>query len=114
MKGIVLFLGCCCLLASCEKEYLIPENELPQWLKTSIDQDLEIIAENSGSMRALGKWIRSEWKNEYYYEYQNALLCSMQSPISHYNDTLSIYHSNSNTNYYNEKCCEVVVWNGAD
>ena len=105
--------GCCFMFfASCEKEYLVPEKELPQWLKTSIEKDQEIIAEDSGSMKAMGKWTRSEWRNELYYEYTNMLLCSMSSPISHNNDTLKFYQNISDTIYYDEKCCEVVVWKG--
>ena len=113
MKRIALILGCCCIvLISCEKKYLIPEKALPQWLKINIDKDLEIISKNPKSWKALGSWIRTEWNDEYYYEYYNGLLSSLQNPISHYQDTLRMDPGMAITNYYNEKCCEVFVWKG--
>jgi hypothetical protein len=113
MRKITLILGCyCILLVSCEKKYLLPEKELPHWLKISIDNDMEIISQNPKSWKALGSWIRTEWNNEYYYEYHNNLSSKMYHPISHYQDTLRVDISTAISNYFNEKCCEVYVWKG--
>lgn len=113
MKNIAFILGCCCiLLVCCEKKYLVPEKELPEWLKVSIDADIKEIENNPKSWKALGSWIRTEWNSEYYYEYHNMLSSRMYSPISHNNDTLNIYIGTAISNYDNEKCCEVLVWEG--
>ncbi len=113
MRKIALILGCCCIfLASCEKKYLIPEKELPQWLKASIDADMIIIEKDPGSMEALGSWTRTEWRDGYYYQYENGLFSTLPAPISHNNDTLGKDQSILITKYYKEKCCDVLVWEG--
>lgn len=120
----ILFVFCFILLASCEKKYLLPEKDLPGWLKASIEADLREIEENPKSINELGRWTRSEWKaygrwirtewqNEYYYEYHNGLFInSIIRPISHYNDTLKIDYLYPTSPYYSEKCCTVLVWKG--
>jgi len=100
------------LLSSCEKEYLVPENELPQWLKDNIQEQKQSIQEHPNGMAAMGAWRRASWNKVYYYEYHNALLSSMPRPISHSGDTLEVWVGDIDTDYYKEKCCVSWVWKG--
>lgn len=102
------------LLSSCEKEYLVAESEVPQWLKQSIQEHEQSIEENPRSMAAMGAWKRAKWKQVYYYEYYNPLLSSMPSPISHSGDTLEVFIRDIDTDYHKEKCCLSWVWKGPD
>jgi hypothetical protein len=101
-------------LSSCEKEYLVPESEVPQWLKQSIQEDEQSIKENPRGMAAMGAWKRAKWNQVYYYEYHNPLLSSMPRPISHSGDTLEVWVGDIDTDYYKEKCCLSWVWKGPD
>ena len=65
------------LLSSCEKVYLVPESELPQWLKATIQEHEKAIEENPKG-----------W------------------PISHSGDTLDVWVGDTHTDYHNEKCCK--------
>ena len=102
------------LLISCEKEYLVPENELPQWLKNSIRRDEQFIEAHPHGLAAMGAWYRTRFNDEYYYEYFNLLLSSMPRPISHSGDTLEVWVGDTDTNYHKEKCCGIYVWKGPD
>jgi len=114
VKKILPCILLACLLCSCEKDYLVPESELPQWLKTSIKQDEKAIEENLKGGAALGAWIRTRWDEAYFYEYHNLLLSSMPRPISHGGDTLDLWVGDIHTDYHKEKCCVVYVWKGPD
>ncbi len=102
------------LLVSCDKEYLVPECELPQWLKDNIEQHEQSIRDNPKSMAGIAAWKRTVWKQEYYYEYYNLLLSSMPRPISHSGDTLDVWIGDTDSDYHREKCCSVYVWKGPD
>ena len=101
---------------SCEREknYLIPENEIPEWLQVKINQDEQIIKDSPQLMNAYGAWLRYKWQYEYYFEYQNVLSESLPKPISANGDTLHFYIFDANTDYYKEKCCAQYVWKGPD
>jgi hypothetical protein len=107
---ILLFI----LLSSCEKEYLVPESELPEWLKDTIEEQVQSIQENPKGMAAMGAWKRAKWNRVYYYEYHNPLLSSMPRPISHSGDTLGIWVGDIDTDYYKKKCCIAWVWKGPE
>jgi hypothetical protein len=102
------------LLFSCEKDPLVPESELPQWLKTTIQEDEQSIEENPIGLASTGAWKRCRLEKEYYYEYHNPLISSMPSPISQSGDTLEVWVGDTDTDYYKEKCCCVWVWKGPD
>lgn len=102
------------LLCSCEKDYLVPESELPQWLKTTIQEHEKAIEESTKGWPAMGAWKRARWDETYYYEYYNLLLSSMPRPISHSGDTLDVWVGDTNTDYHKEKCCSAFVWKGPD
>ena len=114
MNKILAIVMLALLLCSCEKDYLLPESEVPQWLKNTIKEHEKAIEEDSRTMAAIGAWKRTQWNDTYYYEYYNLLMSSMPSPISHSGDTLNIWVGDVNTDYHKEKCCSIFVWKGPD
>ncbi|MFA5818250.1 MAG: hypothetical protein WC854_03105 [Bacteroidales bacterium] len=110
MRKIALMFTFSLIFFSCEKDYLIPKNEVPEWLKTKIKQDEQIIKDSPQSWINYGAWQRYKWQNEYYFEYHNTLSSSLPKPISTNGDTLHIYAFDINTDYAKEKCCKQYVW----
>lgn len=102
----------CLLFFSCEKDNLIPENEIPVWLKTKINQDENIIKQSPNSGVAYGAWLRYKWQNEYYFEYYNNLSVSssLPIPISVNGDSLIIISGGTNSDYWSKKCCLQYAW----
>jgi len=98
------------LATSCEKT--VPENEIPDWLKTEISQDEQSIAASPKSFSAWGSWSRHKWNNDYYFEYTNLVSSSLYIPISFSGDTLYKSVTNPNIQYSKEKCCKKLVWKG--
>ncbi len=112
MKKLLLISISIVFLVSCQKENLVPRSDLPQWLIDKIESDEAVIKENSKSWIAAGIWTRTEWRSEYYYEYENMLSSFLFGPVSHEGDTLSIYETQLISIYEQEKCCEKLVWEG--
>jgi hypothetical protein len=107
---LFFFIALILLLSSCEKEYLIPSNEVPDWLKTKINEDEQIIKEQPRLMNAYGCWIRYSWNNENYFEYHNELSSSLPMAISFDGETK--IPANIDNAYNREKCCLTYVWKG--
>jgi hypothetical protein len=95
---------------SCEKT--VPDNEIPDWLKTKISQDEQIIAVSPKASSAWGAWIRYKWEKDYYFEYTNIVSSSLYIPISVTGDSLYQSVTNPNIAYSKEKCCKQFVWKG--
>lgn len=114
LKNLSLLLILSLVFFSCEKEYLIPENEVPEWLKSQISQAEKSIKENPKGWHAYGAWIRYKWQEEYYFEYHNMASSSLIMPISATGDTLHFSPGDISTEYYKEKCCRQYVWKGPD
>ena len=112
MKKILSIIFLAILTFSCEKDDLVPEEELPDWLLDQIELQEQAVADNSKSGYAFSSWIRYQWNSEYYYQYWDMALSFIPSPISHTRDTLDISQGGANADYSNEKCCEVYVWRG--
>ncbi len=74
MRSSLFLLLFAFVLSSCEKEFLVSESELPEWLKDSIRQDELVIKDNPKSMEAIGSWKRTRWDKVYYYEYFSLIL----------------------------------------
>ncbi len=111
MKNILISLfALILLLSSCKKDYLIPSDELPGWLKSKISQDEQIIKEQPKLMNAYGGWLRYSWNNEYYFEYHNELSSSLPMATS-FNEETKI-PSYTDNEYNREKCCLTYVWKG--
>jgi hypothetical protein len=110
MKKILLMVLISGMLISCEKAYLIPDNEVPDWLKSDIKTQEQIMHDNPSSCIYYGAWLRYSWQDEYYFEYHCS--CSSSSPraISTKGDTLHIWANDVTTDYYKEKCCRQLVW----
>jgi hypothetical protein len=98
------------MIISCEKDSLVPENEIPGWLKTIIIQDEQIIKDSPKFMTAYGCWLRYTWQNEFYFEYHNVLSSSSPRAVSFEGDTLHIWANDINTDYCKGKCCRRYVW----
>lgn len=109
-KTITLILFCITVI-SCEKDYLIPANEIPDWLKEQIKISEQKIKDDPSIMPAYGSWVRFNWKNEHYFEYSNPLSSSIGLPISFHGDTLKIFNPTV-ADYTKEKCCMRYVWKG--
>lgn len=114
MKRILILVSISLLLFSCDKfsfrpGYIIPKEELPGWLVTSIENDEKIIEASPKYYLAYGAWSRSKWNKEYYYQYFNPLSSTIIPPISELGDTLDIPPLTS-TDFHKEKCCTEYVW----
>jgi len=110
MRKIALLFVLSLFFFSCEKDYLIPDNEVPDWLKSDIKKQEQIIKESRRFMCSYGAWLRYDWDHEYYFEYHNELSSSSPKAISTNGDTLHIWANDVNTEYYKEKCCRQLVW----
>ncbi|HLP74143.1 MAG TPA: hypothetical protein VK155_14655 [Bacteroidales bacterium] len=111
MKKVLVVFLFSALFFSCEKDndYLIPSREVPEWLKSDITRQEQIIKDSPQLMNAYGAWLRYQWGNEFYFEYHNDLSSSSPRATSYDRKTI-IPVWDVNTDYYNEKCCKVYVW----
>lgn len=114
MKKITLIFLLSLLFFSCEKDFLIPDKEVPEWLKAEIRNDELTMREHPSSCLYYGAWLRYTWKDDYYFEYHCS--CSSSSPlaISTKGDTLHIVANDVTTDYYKEKCCRELVWKASE
>jgi hypothetical protein len=112
MKKIALMFLFSLMFFSCKKDKLIPENEIPDWLKTKISQDEQTNQNNPKYMTTYGVWLRYKWGNDNYFEYHNMVSSTFTKPISFNQDTLPFLYVDGNTDYYKEKCCRQYVWKG--
>jgi hypothetical protein len=110
VKKLLLLFIFSSIFLSCEKDYLIPEREVPEWLKARINQDEQKIKDSPKSMCSYGAWLRYKWQNDYYFEYYNMLSSSSPIAVSFDRDTLHIMPNDMNTDYCKEKCCKRYVW----
>jgi hypothetical protein len=110
MKKMTLLFAIFLLLNSCEKDYLVPKKEVPEWLRTEISKQEQIIKDSPQLMNSYGAWKRYQWQNEYYFEYWNFL--SSSSPIlrSQNGDIVPVNPWDTTSDYYKEKCCKHYIW----
>ena len=81
MKKTLFLLMMTLLVNSCENDYyLIPANEVPKWLKEKIAEDEATIKEDPKLMPNYGAWLRYEFNDERYYEYDNPLSSLSRNP----------------------------------
>ena len=109
MKKALFLFTVTFLCFSCEKDFLIPRNKVPDWLKEKISQDEATIKSDPKLMPNYGAWLRYEFQGEKYYEYDNPLSSLSRNPYSHdgvrINTTIAPF-----TDYWNDKCCEKFIW----
>ena len=63
MKKLALMFFFSLMFFSCKKDYLIPDREVPDWLKAKISQDEQIIKDSPQLMNSYGAWLRYTWQN---------------------------------------------------
>lgn len=112
MKKVLFLVSIAIAILSCEKDYLIPKRQIPDWLKDQIEVLDQKIKEDPSKMSSYGAWTRYEWRNDYYFEYFNPLSSYIGGPISFSGDTLNIFTGPLIMDYTNEKCCKQYVWKG--
>ena len=108
MKKTFLLIIAAILCFSCEKEYMVPKREVPDWLQKRISDDEQIIKSHPHLMQNYGAWYRYKFERDYYYEYDNPLSSSYPNIYSHAGDRS--YAVLSFTNYQRDKCCEKLIW----
>ena len=109
MHKLLLLFIITVFLTACEKDYLVPENEIPEWLKVRIAEDEAIIKEEPKFMANYGAWLRYEFNNEKYYEYDNPLSSLSRNPYSETGERINTQVPPF-TEYWFKKCCERYVW----
>jgi hypothetical protein len=113
---VIFILSLVCIACEREKkleiDYLIPENEVPEWLRICIKNDLEEIQKAPECATAYGSWRRYMWKNDFYFEYNNPLSSTFPVPITFSGDSLPYTAIDVKQDYNLEKCCELYVWKG--
>lgn len=109
---IVFFL----ILSFCEKkDILVPEDEIPVWLKDQIHTYELALQQNPDKNGANGyAWIRYKWDGKYYFEFRSMISSTFAYPISFDQDTLKVCPVCIGTEYYDNKCCKQFVWKGAN
>jgi hypothetical protein len=113
MKHYLLVISLLFFFASCEKssDYLIPESQVPEWLKTRIEQDKKAMESDPRSSLSISAWMRTEYKGAYYFEYINMLSSSLPKPYN-FDGTEFQYTHNGFIEYQSGKCCSKYVWKG--
>lgn len=112
MRRIALIFIFSLIFFSCEKDYLVPKKEVPEWFKTRISQDEKKIKDSPLGLTSYGAWIRYQWQSEYYFEYFNPLSTSSVIAISTMQDTFRVDAWDTTSYYYKEKCCRQIIWKG--
>jgi len=112
MKKLALLFTVLFFLFSCEKDYLVPNKEVPDWLKIKISQAEKSIKADPKGLTAYSAWIRFKWQNEYYFEYDAYASSASPLAISTAQDTLRLNPWDTTTDYYKEKCCKQLIWKG--
>lgn len=97
------------LLAACEKNYPITDNEVPIWLQEKIAEDEATIEKDPQRMVSYGAWIRYEYKGGRFYEYDNPLSSLSQNPYSETGERINTQEARFNE-YWDKKCCEKYIW----
>lgn len=113
MKNLVLLLCFFLLASSCEKNQTVPDDEIPGWLKTRIDQDELTIASNPHSGLDIASWVRYKYQREYYFEYHNMLSSSFPQVYNYAGESFN-YFIDPYTDYPDTKCCKQYVWKGSE
>lgn len=113
MKKTLLFLLPLLLFVSCERDYLVPANEVPAWLKDRIAETEKEISSNPKSSLNICAWIRYTYKGDYYYEWINLLSSHYPHLYNHKGEMMTSALLDFNK-YWDEKCCKQFIWKGSD
>lgn len=111
LRHLIFLLFLVFTISSCEKDYLIPKSEVPDWLRKRIAQDEKEIKSNPQSGLDIAAWIRYEYLDNYYFEYHNLL--SSAGPVTYdYDGVIIMLNQEPYLNYNADKCCKQYVWKG--
>lgn len=113
MKKALLLLSVMAVLASCEREQLVPDSEVPKWLKERIAQDEEILKTSTQSNLGIAAWMRYQYDGSYFFEYLN-LISSSFPPVYSFEGVRVMFDQNDYQDYSRNKCCKKYVWKGPD
>lgn len=113
MKKILLLLMPALLLFSCEKNYLVPAGEVPEWLEDRIAETEKEIRSDPKSSLNMCAWVRYTYEDDYYYEWIN-LLSSYWPHLYNQKGELVTFDSMDIDKYWEQKCCKQFIWKGAD
>ena len=113
MKKILLLLLPALLLISCEKNYLVPAAQVPEWLEDRIAETEKEIRSDPKSSLKICAWVRFTYEDDYYYEWIN-LLSSYWPHLYNQKGELMTFDSMDIYKYWNEKCCKQFIWKGPD
>lgn len=103
-------------LVSCEKNGLVPDNEIPIWLKERIAHDEAIIKESPHLWYNYGAWMRYEFEDDFYFEYENPLSSTAYPIYSESEVHISLVSSHEEylvsllKKYVDNRCCKKFVW----
>jgi hypothetical protein len=113
MKKLIILFSLTLFLFSCEKwpDFLIPDSEVPKWLKERIADDEKVIKSNPQSGLDAAAWIRYKYNNEYYFEYRNNF-SSLGPEKFDYDGNKIIVTQAPYLNFEKDKCCKQFVWKG--
>lgn len=110
MKKTIILLILSFLSFSCNKENLVPASEIPDWLKSNIENlELQIESGDHPSLN-ISAWIRYKYLDNYYFEFYNPVSSSGPTPYD-WNGNLA-FDQEQRLKYYNERCCKQIVWKG--
>lgn len=112
MKKILFLLSVIVFASSCEKNQIVPDDEVPGWLKTRIARDELTIASNPQSGLDIAAWIRYKYQKEYFFEYHNMLSSSFPNVYNYAGESVN-YLIDPYTDYPDKKCCKQYVWKGS-
>jgi hypothetical protein len=111
MKRLFLILICSFSLLSCERELLIPNSEVPDWLKDRIAHDEALIRDSPQSGLDIAAWIRYKYEGKYFFEYLN-LLSSAFPSIYTYEGMRAMSNPDEYQAFSLKRCCKQYVWKG--
>ena len=98
------------LFTDCNKNKLIPEDEVPQWLKERIAEDeVDIEESDPKKMVNFGAWIRYKFNEDYYFEYDNPLSSVCCCMLNFEGESFNYFDESFET-YQENKCCKKYVW----
>jgi len=109
MKTTIFFFTIALFLSACAKDNSTSDSDIPEWLKLKIEQDEATIKAHPELMQNHGAWYSYEFNGAIYYEYDNPLSSESRNPYSFAGVRVIITEAPF-TDYWNQKCCEKLVW----
>jgi hypothetical protein len=111
MKKLLFLFALTLFFISCEKhqDFLIPNSEVPVWLKAKIAHDEKVIESTPQSGLEISAWIRYKWEGKYFFEYRNGF-SSLGPEKFNFDGEKIMLNQEPYLNFEAEKCCKEIVW----